>query len=150
MSYITHRQLSDKIDLPVALPITELKRANWLIIATMQLSPPMKLSYKWLNLQLVSTSYSDQNIAIIDPSRGLCYVGIYKNFNGGEVFLPVGTNEDVIFTTAVGTVSKNPDTELELTVTEPTTFSFVAVNNTSNAELRLVVNGQARLDISPV
>ena len=54
MSYITDKQLEDRIDLPISLPVTEVKRNSWLVLATYAIAAPMKLNFRFLQLQLMN------------------------------------------------------------------------------------------------
>lgn len=160
MSYITDKQLEDRIDLPIALPATEVKRNSWLVVATYAVQAPMKLSFRFLQLQLIAaevvggeegdteTEFSSQ---LINPSKGLCYCAIYQGYAlENPATLPnVGTLNDIIVADKVGIFSR--PTATPLVIDGPAVsnhYSIVLANNTDNTDLKLVLNGHIRLDLN--
>lgn len=154
MGYITEKQIADRLDLPVALPTTEVKRNNWLVVATFKIQSPMQLTFRYLQLQLVDfTTVGTSGVTLVESGKGMCYVGIFKNYDGtspsGNPNLQ-GTLNDVVIASAAGVVSRNPD-NASLVLTGgavPESYSFVLVNNTTNTDIRANINGQIRLDLN--
>ena len=49
MGYLTEAKLVNIVDNPVALPATEIKQGDWLVLATIKIASPMILRYRFLN-----------------------------------------------------------------------------------------------------
>jgi hypothetical protein len=154
MPYLTDKQLNDVLDLPVSLPASQLKADTWLVLASVRLVSPQKLTYRHLQLQLLDFT-ANGDIVYSDSARGLVYVAIFKDYDvsqrpGGanSPVIPQGSNQDLIVASDVGIISRDQSIPLDLTASGD--YSFVIVNNTTNVELRAAVNGQIRLALNPV
>jgi len=157
MPYLTERKYSSTLDCPVNLPATEIKMGDWLVIATFSLVTPMKLTYRMLHLNFISSTFDISKLTAvnkINPGYGLCYVGLFLNYSSGD---PASqTIADKVTATATGIVTRS-GTPL-VTVT-PGSYSWVAVNNiqynsnnallsaTDSADFKLSVVGQFRVEL---
>ncbi len=157
MPYVTTAQLVDRLDLPIALPSSELKPNNWLVLATFKVQAPMQLTFRYLQLQIsdnVLVGLTDTASKLVEPGRGLAYIGIFKNYDGSAPNSNSslqGTSNDVVFGETSGIFSRITDSPLVITPgTIAESYSFVVVNNTANTNLTVSVNGQIRLDLSAV
>jgi len=154
MSLITDTELADQLDLPVALPAAVFKKDSWIVLATVKLQNPMRLTYRFLQLQLQSVTIDPAiggaEPTIVDATKGLAYVAIFKNYGGERPGSSVaqGTNFDVVNATAAGLFERATSTSLVIDATSVATYSFVLVNNTGNADLKMSVCGQVRLDLN--
>ncbi len=141
MPYITEDQLANQVSVPVALPLTSIKRNDWLILSTILLSTNQKITFKYLQVQLIASSLGlinceDEEASLINPSSGLVFVAIYKDFvitaqPQNETF--IGTAADFIQVDTVEDLVQRDTSVTALEITEVGNYSFVLVNNTSNA-----------------
>lgn len=163
MALITQKTLDDRIELPVALPLTDLEKADWIIVATMKIVYPAKLYFKWLNLMLTTVVGTDTTTMVNSGRPGMAYVGIFKDYNVSTLPDPgslqnEGTTDDLIIVTGPGTAirpntpeSTHPTLELSDTSTGGigTKYTFIAVNNLVNSAVKISVNGQVLVRLNP-
>lgn len=146
--YVTAGYLDRKTDLPISLPMTLLKREEWLILATLKLQPPMSLQFDELQLNVTQLSVDTTvaNTGLIANSRGSVYVAIFRDYtqNDPATLVPQGSSADVIIANGVGVVARNAE-PLNLTPTSACSYSVVVVNNTRNTDAFVSVTGQLRL-----
>ena len=142
------------MDLPVALPATKLNLADWLVLATIKLDLGYKLAFKHLQLHVIAiipqVSGTTASPTIINPAYGLAYVAIFKDFNvltNPRSLVPVGSSLDVISASGVGVAGRDVSKDA-LQLTDIGDYSFVAINNTTDAHLRLAVAGAVRLTLA--
>lgn len=156
MSYLTDEYLDKVVDIPVNLPVTNLKSNDWLVLTTIAVAAGQTLDFNFLQLTLVSSSASLDGCnsvegELINPSYERVFVGIYENYvstNSPYGLSIIGTDADLIQTSEFTTVQRDVTVaKLTLSPTEPTTYSFVIANNLTNSDLRVSVNGMARLTI---
>jgi hypothetical protein len=157
MAYLTERKLSSTLDVPINLPTTEIKMGDWIVVATVKITAPTRLTYRMLNLNFVSSSVALSNLTSdnrIVPNFGLCYVGLFFNYVSGDPSqIPA---LDVVKADNFGLVERTATPIV--TVTEGT-YSWLAVNNIQisdanillgagdSADFTLGVVGQARLEL---
>lgn len=157
MAYLTERKLSNTLDIPVGLPTTEIKMGDWVVIGTVKISAPTRLTYRMLNLNFVSSTVPLVNLTSdnrIVPNFGLCYVGLFFNYVSGDPStLPA---LDVVQANNFGIIERTATPIV--TVTEGT-YSWLAVNNIQispqnallgagdSADFTLSCVGQARLEL---
>lgn len=172
MSYLTEENLANILDIPVSLPVTEIKAADWIVVATIQVSGSQMLQFRLLNLHLVGALVGGIPLALndhcnpvtikrINSSYGVAYIGIAKNYSGADDPTTItwqGTSADIISATSEGVYVRDL-AAATLSLTDPGNYSFVLVNNceasltdssssqTYNVDLRLCVAGQARLKL---
>jgi hypothetical protein len=158
MPYLTEAQLAKRHSVPIALPMTLIKKNDWIIINTIRLSSTMKFSFRYLQLQLAEVIVDGATssdicdippVQQINPSNGLAYVGIYKNYsvNTDPRNLPfTGSNTDFVIISAPGIVARDI-TQPALELTELANFTFIVVNNTSNADMKLSINGEVLITL---
>jgi hypothetical protein len=169
MSFITSEQLQRIIDLPVSLPLTTLDPSEWLVISSVTLVSPERMILKWLQSEIliladiygtVNTATSSPNAdgqcvflgggaTLNTPSLGLAFIGLYRDFDplkqpssqaAQEAPLVVGTSSSL--PPIAGVRATTPTT-----YTDPGTYSFVVVNNTSDRKVSIAVTGQVRVDL---
>lgn len=156
MPYLTENQLASTLDLPVALPATELRQGDWLVIASISVVSPMRLRFRQLNLSLLSCSVNTSLIANsnrIYGNLGFVYIALRKDYSGES---PGSADaKDVFGVTALGTYARPGD---ELILTESGVYSFVIANNMkasasssvptdTEINFRVAVTGMARLEM---
>ena len=158
MAFITERKLSNVIDTPISQPATEVKQGDWVVVSTLKLVAPGKITYRFADLNLLSSTVPVANIDStneVNPNRGLAYLALYLNYTSGSpanlVALDIVTADDLGVTTRSGS---------ELTLTTAGNYSWLLVNNmqgsssNSNVSTDIVLNmgvtGVARLDLEGV
>lgn len=157
MAYLTERKLSNTLDIPVNLPTTEIKMGDWIVIATVKIDAPTRLTYRMLNMNFVSSTVDLNDLTSdnrIVPNFGLCYVGLYFNYTSGD---PSGLPAlDVVQTSNLGIIAR---TATPIVTAVPGTYSWLAVNNIQfsdqnallttgdSADFTLNCVGQARLEL---
>jgi len=157
MSYLTETKLESIIDLPVALPSTEMVMGDWLVFASIKLFQPHRLRYRMLNLQLHSSNVDIADISspnLIYANLGLAYVVLRLDYTSGDPGL--GGALDTLIVSEAGIVSR--DITSELILTTPGLYSWVIANNcqsdststipaSDSINLRLSVTGQIRMEL---
>jgi hypothetical protein len=159
MGYLTEAKLSNVADIPVGLPATEIKMGDWVIVASVKVVSPMKLTYRLLNLQ-VHTSTVDisliQNVNKVFGNLGIAYVVVRRDYTSGT---PGAAGAlDVLTATGLGVFSRDAANVVELTT--PGTYSWIIANNTqpssdssslipssTSIDFRMSVTGQVRLEL---
>lgn len=156
MSFLTDNKLASVYDMPVALPATELRQGDWLVVATLKVVSPTVVSWKHVNLTLLSASVDTGLITAgnrISGNLGLVFLSIHKDYAGEQ---PNASGAlDVFGVGALGTYTRPTDPEVFLA--EEGTYSWVIANNMQPSETSSVptstsidffvsVNGVARLD----
>jgi hypothetical protein len=173
MSFLTENTLAKTLDLPINLAATELKMGDWLIVSTIKLVLPMKLSYRFMTLQMLSSTVDTTLIVPgnkISPSLDFAFIGLYLNYSSGHP----GTQPalDVVKirenpSAAVDCVPVNQVSGQFITVrtdplvqfTTPGIYTFILANNmqastdstipsTTSIDFRLSATGQVRLELS--
>lgn len=159
MSFLTERKMANTLDVPIALPATELKMSDWLVIATIKLTAPSRLSVRMLHFNFISSTVDLQNITTvnyINSSMGLCYVGLFLNYTNGDPSQL--TKLDKVSASSLGVFTRlgNP-----LIISTPGTYTWLAVNNvqynnqnpyltvTDSADFRMSCTGQWRIELDP-
>lgn len=160
MSYITQKELDDRMDLPIALPVTELKPNSWLIASVYQIQQPMQLTFRFLQLQLLSVEVTGGQAGdtetefssdLLDQAKGLVYAAILPDYSGQSPYglASIGTLNDIIIADKVGIFSRATENPLIVKGTNiPKHYSVILVNNTSNTIAKALLNGQMRLDLN--
>jgi len=166
MPLLTEAHLSNQHSVPVALALTLLKKGDWIVLNTIKLASTMTFSFRFLQLQCADITVEGSSTGtvteggecdcnapdpiLINPSNGLAYVAIYRNYsvNTDPVNLTaVGTSVDLISVTEAASIASRDLTKPELLLQETANFTFLLVNNTSNADLRLAVNGEVTISL---
>jgi len=128
MGYITENRLSEIIDVPITLAATQVKQGDWLVAATMKIITPMRLTCRYLTLQLISSSVSVPNIAAgnyVYGSLGLVYVILRKDYSTGNPGVSGGL--DTVAATAIGVYAR--DTTVPYVTVTPGNYSWIVANN---------------------
>jgi len=173
MAFLTENTLSKTLDLPINLPSTELKMGDWLVVATIKLVYPMRLSYRFMTLQMLSSSVDTTTIVTankISPSLDLAFLGLYLNYSSGHPGTQAALDVIKIRESESASVDCVPVNEISgqfITVrteplvqyTTPGIYSFILANNmqastestiptTTSIDFRLLATGQVRLELS--
>lgn len=169
--FLTTQYLESLIDLPVSMPLTFVRADNWLVVASFRLLAGQTATFKNMNLTVIDATVDgvvlplgDQcnqfNIATVNNSYGLAYIGIAKDYSVStdpQTVTWVGTAPDVISANSVGVFTRPQDAEA-LIISEAGDYSFILVNNCAvnpsssttqiyNVDLRMVVSSQVRLNL---
>lgn len=157
MGYLTESKLASVLDMPVTLPATDLQMGDWLILSTIKVIEPQQLTYRWLDLQILSATVDVDDITannLIFGNLGLVYVALRRNYASGS---PGETGAlDVLTISDVELISRD-FTDI-LTFVTPGNYSWIIANNcqpsssstistSTSIDFRVSVTGQARLDL---
>jgi hypothetical protein len=173
MAFLTENTLSKTLDLPINLPSTELKMGDWLIVSTIKLVYPMRLSYRFMTLQMLSSSVTTSDIVAankVSPSLDLAFMGIYLNYSSGHPGTQPALDVVKIRESQSAAIDCVPVNELSgqfITVrteplveySSPGVYTFIIANNmqastdstiptTTSIDFRLCATGQIRLELS--
>lgn len=157
MSYLTEAKLANLADIGVSLPATELKQGDWLVLASIKLVAPMRLTFKFLNIQIISASVNVADISNTNKifgNLGLVFVTLRRDYVGGNPGAAGGL--DAIVATGLGVT---PRTGTTVKFTTPGFYSWIVANNmqasseegvivpaTTSIDFQVSVTGTARLD----
>jgi hypothetical protein len=159
MGYLTEAILDTTLDLPVTVPSTLLQMGDWLVVASIQIVEPMQLIYKWMDLQLITSSVPIADIDatnLIYGNLGLIYLVLRQDYVGGSP--GQGNALDTVIITSQGVFARDPTNII--TLNTPATYSWIVANNcqpsstslvpaSSSIDFTLTVTGQARLQLTP-
>lgn len=157
MGYLTDSKLRDVVDLPIALPDTALKQGDWLVVSTVKLVAPQRLSMRSLTLQLIESSVDTGLVTTgnkVVPNLGLVYAVLRKDYSAG---VPGGTGAlDYMFVEGVGIAVRST---VPVVLAAPGNYSLIIANNmqastasnvptSSTIDFKVLVTGQFRLELS--
>lgn len=172
MALLTEAKVSKTLDIPVNIPATELKMGDWIVVASIKLKEPMRLSYWYLTLQMLSSSVDTTDIVDankISPSLDLAFLGLYRDYTSGHpsdtpaldivrIRESISSDGDCIpVTDSLGqfvTVRTSP----LVTFVTPGVYSFILANNMQSSsestidtdtsiDFTLCATGQIRLEL---
>jgi len=143
MTAITTSRLDTIRGMPIALPQTQLRRADSIVISSYKLDLGQRLIIHWLSLKMLKV-ISGSPIKI-NSSLGLVYVGV---FAGGfdPLRVPSGVPLHVISLGGPGSKVLNPHIVREFS--GPDIIEVVAVNNMTNIDLEITITGSAKYYIT--
>ena len=159
MAYLTENQLTNTMDMPIAVPSTDLRMGDWVVVSSIKVVAPMKLSYKLANIQL---SASTVDPALITASNkiygnlGLVYLTLRKDYLSGSPGVAGGL--DALVANALGITQRN--TTVTVQITTAGVYSWIIANNmqpstdtvplipvSSSIDFRVAVTGSVRLEL---
>lgn len=172
MALLTESKVAKTLDIPINLPSTELRMGDWLVISTIKLKEPMKLTYWYTSLAMLSSSVDTRDIIEankISPSLDLAFIGLYRDYASGHpsatpaldiirIRESISVSGDCIpITDTLGqymTVRTGPVLEF----TTPGVYSFIIANNmqasslsaidtSTSIDFQLCATGQIRLEL---
>jgi len=159
MAYLTENMLSNVVDLPIALPATDLRMGDWVVVSAIKITAPMRLTYKLAVLQLFASSVDTGLITNgnkIYGNLGLAYLTLRRNYSSGNAGAAGGL--DVLTAPSIGLFSR-PLNNIVVSVT-PGVYSWIVANNmqpstdatplippSTSIDFRLAVTGSARLEL---
>ena len=169
---MTENTLSNTLDIPVNLPATEVQMGDWLVVATIKLVAPMQLTYRFMTLQMLSSSVATQDISDVNkivPALDLAFIGLYRDYSSGHpsqspaldivrIRENLSSLDCIPITDSLGqfiTARSSP----VLTFTTPGVYSFIVANNmqpssqsviptTTSIDFQLSATGQIRLELN--
>ena len=160
MAYITENTLSNTLDIPIALPATDLRMGDWVVVATLNVVAPMEISYTVANLNLISSSVDTTQITngnLIYGNLGLAYLALRLNYSSGSPGAAGGL--DALVATSLGASSRN--TASGVVSVAPGVYSWIVANNmqpstdvtpliptSTSIDFRLAVTGVVRLTLN--
>lgn len=127
MSFLTENKIKNIIDVPIALPATIIKQSDWVVVATMALSPGQRLSLRALTLQMLDATVDTTLVTpgnLIVSNLGLAYVVLRQNYVSG----PPGASGafDSLAINGLGVIVRST---VPVLITTPGYYSLIAVNN---------------------
>jgi hypothetical protein len=165
--FVQEDRLLSLFDLPVQLPQTMLSAGGWLAVATVQVPTGATLDLRWMQLYVAALENTDST----DPCGTSGVNAINPNFPGGSLaslflikdWAPTTTpwtqtTFDLLvapsnFDSAPGAVppviSVRP-LATPLSITEAGNYTFVVLNNTTNRNLAITIDGVVTLDTDPL
>jgi hypothetical protein len=157
MGYLTENKLKNTVELPIALPATLLKQGDWVVVSTVKLVAPQRLSLRALTLQMLESTVDIADIATANkvvPNLGLAYFVLRKDYVSGAP----GTSGalDYLKLDDIGAVSRST---VPTIVTTPGNYSIICVNNmqastsstistSTSIDFKILMTGQFRLELS--
>jgi len=160
MSYLTENVLSNTVDVPVALPATDLRMGDWMVISSVAVTEPMRLTFRVASLRIMSSSVDTSLITSgnkVYGNLGLVYLVLRRNYVSGTPGAAGGL--DVLVASALGTTTRNFSSVV--TATTPGVYSWVLANNmqastdaspviptSTSIDFRVTVNGAARIELN--
>ena len=147
---------------------------DWVVVASVKIKEPMRLTYWYLTLQMLSSTVDTRDITahnMIGPSLDLAFLGLYRDYTSGHpsgtpaldvvrIRENISTSGDCVqVTDTLGqfiTVRSSP----VLQFTTPGVYSFIVANNmqpsndplavipsTTSIDFQLCVTGSIRLEL---
>ena len=156
MGYLTEAKLVNIVDNPVALPATEIKQGDWLVLATIKIASPMILRDRFLNLQMLASTVDIGDIAAANKvlgNLGYAYVALRRDYQSGN---PGSAGAlEVLSISELGLVERDTT---ETVYSTPGNYSWIIANNmqpssssdvptSTEINFRLSVTGQVRLEL---
>jgi hypothetical protein len=155
MAYLTENKLSNLVELPIALPATTLKQGDWVVVATVKLVSPQRLSLRALTMQLLEATVDIGDIVTgnkVVPNLGLAYYVLRKDYVSGS---PGGAGAlDYLKLDGVGAVARST---VPAVFVGPGNYSVIIANNmqtstestiTEDIDFKVLMTGQFRLELS--
>jgi hypothetical protein len=160
VGYLTISKLNNVIDHGICLPSTELRQSDWLILASVKVVEPMKLRFRFLNLNIISATVNVSDITSLNKifgNLGLAYVSLRLNYISGSP--GEGGGLDVLVGDTLGIFNR---TTGELVLTTPGVYTWLLASNmksssesgsiipaTTPIDFNVSVNGALRLELDP-
>jgi hypothetical protein len=160
MPYLTENRLNTTLDIPIALASTDLRMGDWLIIATVKIVEPMRLTYRIANLDLLACSVDTSLITNGNKNfgnLGFAYLTMRKDYASGTPGAAGGL--DVLVATNLGYFTR--ETVAAVIVTAPGVYSWIICNNmqpstdavpmispSTSIDFRLIVTGSVRQELA--
>lgn len=163
MALLTESRLLTLVDLPVQLPQTLLPAGSWIALATVQLAENQKLDLRWLQLYIAELSNTDTT----DPCGAVGRSVINTAFTGGSLasvflikdwaptsepwtqnvldYLTCPLDSTLAAESLAPIVSIRP-IAVPLQVVAAGTYTLVALNNTTNRNIAITVDGAITID----
>jgi len=157
MAFLTETKLQTTLDLPVSLPTTEILQGDWIVVASIKLVSPMRLTYRYANLHLLSSTVDTALIGSanrVNASLGCAFLGLYRDYVSGH---PGSVSAlDTLSLSSESVVYKS--TISPLYYTTPGVYSFIVANNckssssssistSTSIDLKLCATGMVRLEL---
>lgn len=159
MAYLTENQLSNVMDMPIAVSSTDLRMGDWVVLGTIKITTPMRLIYKVSNLYISASTVDVASITNgnkIFGNLGLAYLTMRQDYISGSPGAAGGL--DVLVATGLGPFSR--DVTNIITVATPGVYSWIVANNmqpstdtvpivpvSTSIDFRVIVTGTVRLEM---
>lgn len=159
MAYLTENQLTNTLDMPIALPATDLRMGDWVVVSSIRVTEPMKLSYKLANIQ-VSASTVDTDLITagnkIYGNLGFCYLTLRKDYVSGSPGVAGGL--DALVASSLGITQRSTTVTVEITTAgvyswiiannmQPSTDTVPLIPVSQSIDFRVAVTGSVRLEM---
>jgi len=169
-SYATTDDLDSRVDVAVALPITDLPADTWLVVSTVKIDTPQTLTYRLAQLHIlgaIGVSGAQLGQAVlpnadglcvfptapgeVNGGLGLCWLGVYQGFDPTSPPVAQTLSEPTVSVPYAQTIVLPASADrgvVPIVLSAPGTYSFVLYNNTTNYTLRVAVAGQVRVNVA--
>ena len=154
MPYVTDSQLATIADLSTGLPTTELRPGDWVVVSQVFLPAGTKLSWKWVFLQMYSSTGTGPVLANLTSgtgsggsSQGVAFAMLTDAYTGS---LPVsfisGARLDLPNSLTAPTNPVQLAAAISLTVPSGgRNYTVLVANNTTGNSIKLSLVGQLRV-----
>lgn len=159
MGYLTEAQLSNMMDMPIALSSTDLRMGDWVVVASIKIVVPMRLTYTLANLELSACTVNPDSITNgnkVFGNLGFAYLTLRKDYTSGTPGAAGGL--DVLVASTLGIFSR--DVTNSVIATTAGTYSWIICNNlqpstdtspliavSTSIDFRVSVTGTVRLEL---
>jgi hypothetical protein len=158
MAFLTESKIAATLDIPVALPTTEIIQGDWIVVSSIKLVAPMALTYRYANLQLLASTVSTALIGSgnrVNPSLGIAFLGLYRDYTTGHPGMISAL--DTLSLSSIEIVYRS--TSSPLYYVTPGTYYFIVANNCKSSssgsisadtsiDLKLCATGMIRLELN--
>ncbi len=136
MSYITANQFDRIINLPLALPQTELRRQRFIQLATLPVLMGQRVEIRGLTIHLVKILTPGVAPVLDNTALGLCSTGVVVDSMATSAIA-------CAFVNGLGAACIAADQPV--VITAPGNYRVLAFNNSNNVDLSVAVTGSAKL-----
>jgi hypothetical protein len=156
MPLVTENRLMSLFDVPVTLPQTAIESGVALAIATVQLPSNAKIDLRWLQMYVIGTDAVAPFITnSAYPGGGVAAILLILNWTpttspwlqSVSTVIPLAQAQAPSPSTLPQLAQFN--TAQPLDITAAGSYTFVVLNNTTNATLDISISGTLTLDLDP-
>jgi hypothetical protein len=159
MAYLTENKLGTTLDIPISLASTDVRMGDWLVVASVKIVTPMRLTYSVANIQLQQCTVDTTLITSgnkIFGNLGFVYLTMRKDYTSGNPGSAGGL--DALVGTSLSFFSR--DVTSPVIVTDPGIYSWIMASNmqpstdasplispSTSIDFRVLATGTVRLEL---
>jgi hypothetical protein len=140
--HVTEARLNEIRYLHAPLPQTDVRSDDSIVVSSTKLNLGETLRIGWLSLQLLKIDLTTVTPVRINNSLGFAYLGI---FAGGFEPLRRPSGLPITFINLSGPNVKVMNPYIDRTFSGPDVIEIVAVNNTADTDIEIMVSGSLKL-----